>query len=117
MIKLEDLRKYCMLKKGVEEDFPFDLSTLTFKVFGKIFALTDIYSEELRVNLKCEPDLALNLRAQYSQVTPGYHMNKKHWNTVIIDGRIPDKEIHLMIDHSYELVLAGVKKSVRDTLK
>ena len=116
MIKLEDLRKYCMSKTGAEEDFPFDLSTLTFKVYGKIFALTDINSTELRVNLKCRPETALNLRAQYSQITPGYHMNKKHWNTILIDGQIPDNEIHMMIDQSYELVLSGVKKSVKDRL-
>lgn len=79
MIKLEDLKKYCMSKNGAVEDFPFDLATLTFKVCGKIFALTDITSKELSVNLKCRPEHAIHLRALYAQVTPGYHMNKKHW--------------------------------------
>jgi predicted DNA-binding protein (MmcQ/YjbR family) len=116
MIKLEKLRKYCTSKKGVTEDFPFDFNILTFKVLDKIFALTDINAEELSVNLKCTPEHALLLRDQYPQITPGYHMNKKHWNTVQIDGKIPDKEIYSMIDQSYELVLAGVKKSLRDTL-
>jgi len=116
MIKLEDLRRYCMAKKGAGEDFPFDFSTLTFKVCGKIFALTDINSAVLSVNLKCSPEHAFHLRNLYSQVTPGYHMNKKHWNTVLIDGHIPDEEVYLMIDQSYELVLAGVKKSLRDSL-
>ncbi|HNX22910.1 MAG TPA: MmcQ/YjbR family DNA-binding protein [Spirochaetota bacterium] len=116
-MKLEDLRKYCSSKKGVQEDFPFDLNILTFKVCGKIFALTDISREELTVNLKCMPEHALLLRTVYSQVTPGYHMNKKHWNTVLIDGEIPDSEIYLMIDQSYELVLAGVKKSLKDMLQ
>jgi len=116
MIKLEGLRKYCRSKQGVTEDFPFDLSILTFKVCGKIFALTDITSEELRINLKCIPEHALHLRTLYPQITPGYHMNKKHWNTVRIDGEIPDKEIFLMIDQSYELVIAGVKKTLRDSL-
>jgi predicted DNA-binding protein (MmcQ/YjbR family) len=117
MIKLEDLRKYCSLKNGVKEDFPFDLSILTFKVCDKIFLLTDINSEELSINLKCRPEHALHLRALYPQVTPGYHMNKKHWNTILIDGQIPDSEIYLMIDESYELVLSGVKKSLRDMIK
>ncbi len=116
MIKLEDLRKYCMGKKGVKEDFPFDFNTLTFKVLDKIFVLTDINSEVLRVNLKCTPEHALTLRNIYTQVTPGYHMNKKHWNTIIIDGTIPDGEIYRMIDQSYELVLKGVKKSLRESL-
>jgi len=117
MITLENLRKYCKSKKGVKEDFPFDLSTLTFKVCDKIFVLTDINSNELSLNLKCIPEHALHLRTLYPQVTPGYHMNKKHWNTVLIDGQIPDSEIYMMIDQSYELVLAGVKKSLRDILK
>lgn len=117
MIKLDDLRKYCISKKGAVEDFPFDFSTLTFKVCDKIFALTDINSEKLRVNLKCAPEQSLHLRTLYTQITPGYHMNKKHWNTVLIDGVIPDQEIYLMIDQSYELIVAGLKKSLRDTLK
>lgn len=116
MIKLEDLRKYCMSKKGASEDFPFDLTTLAFKVCGKIFALTDITSEVLSVNLKCRPEHAIQLRALYPQVTPGYHMNKKHWNTVLLDRDITDKDVFMMIDESYELVLAGVKKSLRDEL-
>ena len=116
MLTLDDVRKYSVSKKGVIEDFPFDLKTLTFKVCDKIFALTDIDSEVLSLNLKCIPEQALHLRTLYSQVTPGYHMNKKHWNTVVIDGTIPDEEIYRMIDQSYELVLAGVKKSLRDSL-
>lgn len=117
MIKLEDLRNYCMSKNGVKEDFPFDLSTLAFKVCEKIFLITGINSEILSINLKCSPEHALHLRSIYPQITPGYHMNKKHWNTVLIDGQIPDSEIYMMIDQSYELVLAGVKKSFRDILK
>ncbi len=117
MIKLEDLRNYCMSKKGVKEDFPFDLNTLTFKVCDKIFLITDINAEILSVNLKCRPEYALHLRSIYTQITPGYHMNKKHWNTVLIDGKITDSEIYMMIDESYELVLSGVKKSLRERLK
>jgi len=117
MIKLEDLRKYCMSKKGAEEDFPFDFSTLTFKVCGKIFALTDINSEELSINLKCSPEHSVQLRSLYPQITPGYHMNKKHWNTILVDRNIPDKVVYLLIDESYELVLAGLKKTLRDALQ
>ncbi len=116
MLKLEDLREYCMSKQNVEEDFPFNSGTLTFKVFGKIFALTNIDSAEFSVNLKCRPEHALQLRSMYKQVTPGYHMNKKHWNTILIDGAIPDSEICLMIDESYELVLSGVSRILRDSL-
>jgi len=117
MIKLEDLRKYSLSKKGTSEVFPFDFRILTFQICGKIFLLTDIYSEELKINLKCSPEYALNLRNIYPQITPGYHMNKKHWNTVLIDGKIPDEEIYKLIDLSYDLVLAGVKKSLRESIK
>lgn len=117
MISLEDLRKYCSSKKCVTEVFPFDFSILTFQVCGKIFLLTDITTDELRINLKCIPEKALLLRAMYTQIVPGYHMNKKHWNTVFIDGVIPDNSIYEMIDQSYELVISGLKKSQRDMLK
>jgi len=116
MLKLEDLRHHCLSKKGVVEDFPFDLSTLTFKICSKIFILANINSEILAINIKCTPEHALHLRSLYPQITPGYHMNKKHWNTVLIDGEIPDAEIYMMIDQSFELVTAGLKKSLRDEL-
>ncbi len=117
MVTLEKIRKYCAAKKGVAEDFPFDLTTLVFKVGGKMFALTDITPGPLSINLKCEPGLAVMLRSRYEQVTPGYHMNKKHWNTVLIDGAIPEKEIWMMIDHSYELVFKGLKKAERERIE
>jgi predicted DNA-binding protein (MmcQ/YjbR family) len=117
MLTLKKIRKYCGSLKGVTEDFPFDFQTLVFKVGGKMFALTDIDSPELSLNLKCDPYLSLELRSRYSQVTPGYHMNKKHWNTVVIDGAIPDREVLDLIDHSYNLVLRGLKKSVRDEIE
>jgi len=116
MLRLEDIRKYCALKKGVVEDFPFDLTTLVFKVGGKMFALTDIDSTELHINLKCDPYLSMLLRDRYPQVQPGYHMNKKHWNTVQVDGVIPDDEILKMIDHSYDLVLQKLNKSIRESI-
>ena len=113
---LKSIRKYCNLKNGVEEDFPFDFTTLVFKVGGKMFALTDITPGVVSINLKCEPALAELLRSRYPQVAPGYHMNKKHWNTVLVDGAIPDREIKMMIDHSYELVLKGLTKALREKI-
>jgi predicted DNA-binding protein (MmcQ/YjbR family) len=103
-MNVESLREYCISKKSVTESFPFDDETLVFKVSGKIFALVSLEGD-LSINLKCDPVLALELRERYSAVTPGYHMNKKHWNTVVLDGSIADKEILSWIDHSYELVV------------
>lgn len=108
---LEALRKYCLGKKGVKETFPFDDETLVFKVGSKMFALTNIKAPKLKVNLKCDPILALDLRRDYDSVKPGYHMNKEHWNTVEIDGSLEDEKIKWMIDHSYVLVFKGLKKS------
>ena len=107
-MNIETLREYCISKKGATEGFPFGEDTLVFKVNGKIFALVSL-DEDLSINLKCEPSFALELRERYASVTPGYHMNKKHWNTVSLDGSVPDKEIFSWIDHSYELA-AGNKK-------
>jgi predicted DNA-binding protein (MmcQ/YjbR family) len=101
------LREYCISKKGGDESFPFGDDTLVFKVKGKIFALVNL-DGDLSINLKCDPALAIELRERYSSVTPGYHMNKKHWNTVMLNGSVPDKEIFSWIDHSYELI-AGKK--------
>ncbi len=117
MISIESVRKYC-LQKGelIFEDFPFDETTLVIKVAGKAFVLADITRDVPALNLKCDPDLALELRARYDTVLPGYHMNKKHWNTVILDGSVPDGEILAMIDHSFERVVAGLGKSVRRKL-
>ena len=97
------LREYCLDKKNVTESFPFDEDTLVFKVNGKIFALVSLEGD-LSINLKCDPELALELREKYSSVIPGYHMNKKHWNTVLVDGSIPESEIYSWIDHSFKLV-------------
>ncbi|MGH2575135.1 MAG: MmcQ/YjbR family DNA-binding protein [Ignavibacteria bacterium] len=113
-MNLDFIRDYCLKKKGVTEEFPFDSSTLVFKVMNKCFLLTGI-SPPLSVNLKCDPETAIELRERYSAVTPGYHMNKKHWNTVEINGSIPPKLILKWIDDSYELVVNGLKKS--DKLK
>jgi predicted DNA-binding protein (MmcQ/YjbR family) len=97
------LREYCISKKGATESFPFGEDTLVFKTSGKIFALVNL-DGDLSLNLKCDPALALELREKHSSVMPGYHMNKKHWNTIILDGTVPDKEVFSWIDHSYNLI-------------
>ena len=97
------LREYCISKKEATESFPFGEDTLVFKAAGKIFALVNLDSD-LSINLKCDPALALELRERHSSVIPGYHMNKKHWNTVLLDGSVPDKDVLSWIDHSYDLI-------------
>ncbi len=106
---LEQLREYTLSKPDVEETFPFGPDTLVYKINGKMFLLTGFDSIPLQFNVKCDPDLALELREQYAAIIPGWHMNKKHWNTVIIDGSISNKRLQELIDHSYQLV-AKVKK-------
>ena len=111
---LDALRKYCLKKEGeISEGFPFDEHALVFKVNGKIFILIGTNDLPLTINVKCDPERALELRERYSSVEPGYHMNKKHWNTVTLDGSIPSKEIFAIIDHSYELVANAAKPSPR----
>ena len=107
---VEDIRNYCLSLRGVTEEFPFDNDTLVFKVYGKVFLLTGLSQPQLKVNLKCDPERAVELRDQYDFVLPGYHMNKKHWNTVIYNGR-NGKLLKELIDHSYDLVLKGIPKS------
>jgi predicted DNA-binding protein (MmcQ/YjbR family) len=102
-MNIEILRNYCISKKEVTESFPFGDDTLVFKKKGKIFVLANL-DGDLSINIKCDPAFALELREKYASVIPGYHMNKKHWNTVLIDGTIPDKEILEWIDNSYDLV-------------
>lgn len=118
MTVLDDLREYCSSKPGAVEDFPFDEVTLVVKVRGKIFALmaTDQNPDTPNINLKCEPALAEMLRETYPAVVPGYHMNKRHWNTVTVDGSIPEPEIHEMIDHSYEQVVKSLPRKEREAL-
>ncbi len=114
-MNIEELREYCIQKEEVTEGFPFDETTLVFKVAGKMFALTDLEGD-LSVNLKCDPDVAIGLRESYSCVRPGYHMSKKHWNTVDIDGSVSDKLVKEWIDHSYDLVVSGLPKKLRTAL-
>jgi predicted DNA-binding protein (MmcQ/YjbR family) len=101
---LAQFREFCLSKQGATEETPFGPDTLVFKVGGKIFAIAPLDEVPARANLKCDPDLALELRDRYEQVRPGYHMNKKHWNTIEIDTGIPEAEIRKMINHSYGLV-------------
>ncbi len=111
---LETFREYCLKKKRATEGTPFGETVLVFKVAGKMFALASLDEVPTTVNLKCDPDLALELRDRYEQVRPGYHMNKKHWNTVELGSGVPDHEIRKMIDHSYELVVRSLPKKERE---
>src|SRR4051812_46532645 len=116
-MNIESFREYCLKKAGATEGAPFGEETLVFKVAGKMFALTSLDEIPATANLKCDPDLALELRDRYEQVCPGYHMNKKHWNTVEIDSGLPESELRKMIDHSYDLVAKSLPKAVRAQLK
>lgn len=109
---IEQLRDYCLMKKGATESFPFGDTTLVFKVGGKIFLLAPLDST-LQMNVKCDPEWAVELREQYPEVQPGYHMNKKLWNTVDLTGSLTRKQIIEFIDHSYSLVLKSLPKSAQ----
>jgi len=114
-MNIEELREYCLSKKGVTESFPFDEVTLVFKVSGKMFALTDLV-DDFSVNLKCDPEKAVELREQFPSVIPGYHMNKQHWNTIFIDGSVNDSLLKEWIDHSYLLVVKSLTKKQQQEL-
>ncbi|XOB97434.1 MmcQ/YjbR family DNA-binding protein [Deinococcota bacterium DY0809b] len=117
MTLLQEVLEYARRLPGVREDFPFDLDTLTLKVGGKIFLLTSLREDPVRINLKCDPERALELRARYpDRVLPGYHMNKRHWNTLILDGTLPRALVEELIRHSYARVLAGLPRRVRAAL-
>lgn len=114
-MNIEDFRVYCLNKKGVTEDTPFDEVTLVFKVMGKMFALTSL-DRAFSINLKCDPDLAIELRERYPSVKPGFHMNKKHWNTIDMDDSLSDKLLKDWIDHSYELVVSKLSNALKAKL-
>ena len=114
-MNIEELRDYCLSKKGTEETFPFGEDTLVFKVMDKMFLLISI-SEPDSVNLKCEPEYAIELREKFSEITAGYHMSKKHWNTVQLNGSLDEKLIIQLIDHSYNLVVSALPKKQKDIL-
>jgi predicted DNA-binding protein (MmcQ/YjbR family) len=115
-MNIEEFRVYCLSKPMVTEEFPFDETTLVFKVCGKIFALTGLEHLEFKVNLKCDPERAIELREEYESIRAGFHMNKTHWNTVEVDGSFSDDLFMELIDHSYEMVVKGLPKSLRDQL-
>ena len=115
-MELEALRKTLLKKKRATEETPFGPEVLVYKVMSKMFALLAWEEDPLRINLKCDPDLALALRDQYAAIIPGYHMNKQHWNSVILDGSIPENQLIDMIDNSYDLVVKGLKKAEREKL-
>lgn len=113
-MNVEELRLYCLSKVSVTECTPFDDVTLVFKVAGKMFALIPLDEIELSVALKCDPELAVQLREQYPAVQPGWHMNKTHWNTVKVDGSLSNRQITEMVDHSYDLVVKSLNKKQRE---
>jgi predicted DNA-binding protein (MmcQ/YjbR family) len=115
-MNIEELRSYCLSKKASEECFPFDEETLVFKVMGKAFLLTGIESKPLEFNVKCEPDKAIQLREKYACVKPGFHMNKKHWNTVVCDNSVSSSLLKTWIDHSYDEVIKGLTKKQKHEL-
>ena len=116
-MNIEEFHEYCLAKKGVEETFPFDKNTLVFKVMGKMFALTNLTWEDFQVNLKCNPERAAELREEHPEhILPGYHMSKKHWNTIVFEGDLDNSLLSELIDHSYDLVVSKLKKSEKETL-
>ncbi len=116
MMDYQTLVDYMMAKTGASKDMPFDLDTLVFRVMGKMFVLMAWQDDPITIALKCDPTEAIILRQTFPGITPGYHMNKKHWNTVIIDERIPDDELRMMIDNSYNLVVKGLTREQRQRL-
>jgi predicted DNA-binding protein (MmcQ/YjbR family) len=115
-MNIEQFQEYCLAKKASSEDFPFGPDTLVMRVGGKLFALTGLDSDRFTVNLKCDPDRAVELREQYPEIQPGWHMNKKHWNTVDFEGSLDGSLLRDLIDHSYDLVAQSLKKSEREAL-
>ncbi len=116
---IDQLRDYCIAKKGVTENFPFDDVTLVFKVMGKMFVLIGLDSwekEDAKMNLKCNPNWAEELRGEYESVNPGWHMNKKHWNTVTLNNDVLDTFAFELIDHSYNLVAKSLTKKIKEEL-
>ncbi|MHC1703622.1 MAG: MmcQ/YjbR family DNA-binding protein [Tenuifilaceae bacterium] len=112
-MNIEEIREYCLSKKGATECFPFDELTLVFKVGEKMFALSNLDGEP-SINLKCDPEKAIELREEYSSIEPGYHMNKSHWNTVYLNGSVPEKLIKDLINHSYDLIINSLSKAKKE---
>jgi predicted DNA-binding protein (MmcQ/YjbR family) len=116
-MNIESLRQHCLSLKAVTEDTPFGEDTLVFRVMDKIFALTSLDTEGCRVNLKCDPDYAVELREQSEDIQPGFHMNKKHWNTVYCENGLEDKLIKSLVAHAYDMVVKSLPKAKREVLE
>lgn len=116
MMDMDELAQYCLSRKGAQEDYPFGPSPLVIKVGGKMFALLSQGIDGVHISLKCDPDTADLLRMQYTAVVPGYHLNKRHWNTVVVDGSVPEEELKWMIDHSHAMVVKGLPRTERERL-
>jgi len=116
-MNIEEIRDYCLGKPGVTEGFPFDEQTLVFKVMNKMFALTSLERIPPFVNLKCDPERAIELRGEYEDIQPGWHMNKQQWNSVYYQGHLSGDLIRELVDHSYDLVVQGLTKKLKEELK
>jgi predicted DNA-binding protein (MmcQ/YjbR family) len=115
-VTASELRRFCLARPGATEEFPFGPEVSVFKVAGKIFALSGLDSRPLTVSAKCDPDLAEDLRRTYPAVRPGYHLNKRHWNTITLDGSLPDETVAQLLEDSYDLVVAGLPRAKRDAV-
>jgi len=113
----DELRRWCLAYPGAVEDFPFGPETSVFKVGGKMFALSALGRAPLEVSVKCEPELAVDLRDSYAAIRPGYHLNKRHWNTITLDGSLPDPLVRDLVEDSYDLVCDGLPKRVREEIR
>lgn len=117
MMDIEDIRLYCLQMRMTEESMPFGDTVLVFKVLGKMFVLLSLDESPLTINVKCDPEKAMELREEFDCIIPGYHMNKTYWNTIIIDGSLSKKSIFEHIDHSYQEVVKGMSKKLQQQLK
>lgn len=115
-MNLKETIEYCLSKKSAFEDYPFGPEPIVIKVCSKMFAIISEKDNRVSISLKCDPMLAQNLRQQYESVKPGYHLNKEHWNTVVVNDSIPVSEVKWMIDHSYQLIIKSLTKKERETL-
>jgi predicted DNA-binding protein (MmcQ/YjbR family) len=115
-VTADALRSWCLAKPGVTEEFPFSEGVSVFKIAGKMFALSSLEGRPLQVSVKCDPDLAVGLRRAHPAIRPGYHLNKRHWNTVTLDGSLADEAIAQMVEDSYDLVVAGLPRRTREAI-
>jgi predicted DNA-binding protein (MmcQ/YjbR family) len=116
-VTADELREWCLARPGAVEEFPFSEGVSVFKVAGKMFALSSLGSSPLEVSAKCDPELAEDLRQTYPAIRPGYHLNKRHWNTITLDGSVPDATVIQLLEDSYDLVVAGLPRAKREAVK